>query len=173
LQNIARVRIAILLEYKVNQGFTLASYSLDFVSESILKKKKLDYKSQNLTLDQFYEQDPINYVLYNIIDVTLCVLLDRKLKMIDQYNMYRRLMYTTAGESLRGSTALFDTLVLHHLTDKNEYVRFGLSDETVLTINKSEIDNIPKPLTAKAVKWSINNIDQRTFLKITRKFEGA
>lgn len=157
----------------LNQGKTLASYSLDFVSETILERKKLDFKNQNLTLDQFYVLDTPNYVLYNIIDVTLCVLLDRRLKMIDSYNLYRRLMKTTASESLRGSTALFDTLVLYNLTEKKEAVRFGLTDETIITIDKSELDKLPKPLAAKNIKWSINSIDQRTYLKITRKFEGA
>lgn len=157
----------------LNLGKKLASFSLDFVSEEVLGKKKLDYKSNNMTLDQFYETDPINYLLYNIIDVCLCVMLDRKLKHIDQYNMYRRLMCTTYGESLRGSTALFDTMVLYNLTENNECVRYGLNDETTLTIKKEEIDQLPKPIVAKDIKWNISSIDNQTYLKITRKFEGA
>lgn len=157
----------------LNLGKKLASYSLDFVSDFVLGKKKLDYKSNNLTLDQFYEQDPVNYLLYNIIDVCLCYMLDTKLKHIDQYNMYRRLMYTTYGESLRGSTALFDTMVLHNLIENKECVRYGLNDETTMSINKEEIDKLHKPLSSKDIKWNINNIDNSTFLKITRKFEGA
>jgi DNA polymerase elongation subunit (family B) len=157
----------------LNLGKKLPSYSLDFVSDEVLGKKKLDYKSNNLTLDQFYELDPVNYLLYNIIDVCLCVLIDRKLKHIDQYNMYRRLMNTSFGESLRGSTALFDTLVLYNLTKEKSCVRYGLNEETTITINKQEIDEIPKPLASKDIKWTINTIDQQTYLKITRKFEGA
>lgn len=157
----------------LNFGKKLPSYSLDFVSDTILEKKKFNYKDQNLTLDQFFVRDPINYLLYNVIDVVLCVLLDDKLKLIDQVNTYRRLMSTTFSESLRGSTALFDTLVLKTLSDKDEFVRFGLSDETIITINKSEVEKIPKPMTTKNLKWSVNEINQRDFLKITRKFEGA
>ena len=157
----------------LNLGFTLASYSLDFMSDAILKKKKLDYKSNGMSLDQFYDSDPIHYVLYNIVDVVLCVLLDKKLGMIEQYNTYRRLMKCSLGESLRGSTALFDSLVFHNLSEKNEAVRYGISDETIITISKEEIDNIPKPLSKKTIKWDVTSIDQRSYLKITRKFEGA
>ena len=82
-------------------------------------------------------------------------------------------MSTTFSESLRGSTALFDTLVLKTLTDKNEFVRYGLTSETILSLDRSDIDKIPKPMSSKNLKWTINEISQRDYLKITRKFEGA
>jgi len=124
-------------------------------------------------LDSFYEQDPLNYMLYNIIDVCLVYQLEQKLKLIDQYNMYRRLMKTTLDSSLRGSTAVFDTLVYYQLTKDKNYIRFGINEETQETIEKEDIDKIPKPLSSKSIKWNVTSIDTRTFLKITRKFEGA
>jgi len=112
-------------------------------------------------------------MLYNIIDVCLVYQLEQKLKLIDQYNMYRRLMKTTLDSSLRGSTAVFDTLVYYQLTKDKNYIRFGINEETQETIEKEDIDKIPKPLSSKSIKWNVTNIDTRTFLKITRKFEGA
>ncbi len=157
----------------LNLGWKLSSYSLDFVSEEILKKKKLDYKEDGLNLDSFYEQDPLNYLLYNIIDVCLVYQLEQRLKLIDQYNMYRRLMKTSLDSSLRGPTILFDTLVYNNLSIDKKYIRFGLNDETIITIDKPEIDKIAKPLSNKKIKWTINEINKQTYLKITRKFEGA
>lgn len=135
--------------------------------------KKLEYKQDGLVLDTFYEQDPLNYTLYNIIDVCLVYMLDQKLKLIDQYNMYRRLMKTSLDSGLRGPTILFDTLVYHQLANQKNFIRFGISDETQETIDKNELAKLPKPLTSKNIKWTVNNIDKSTYLKITRKFEGA
>jgi len=154
-------------------GKKLPSYSLDFVSETELKKGKVDYKKDDLNLDTFYVQDPVNYLFYNIIDVWLVDQLEQKMKIIDQFNMYRRLMKTPLDIALRGPTILFDTLLYNQLSAKKNYIRFGINDETILTIPKTEIDKIPKPLSNKKIKWTVTSIDQRTYLKITRKFEGA
>jgi len=126
-----------------------------------------------LNLDTFYVQDPVNYLFYNIIDVWLVDQLEQKMKIIDQFNMYRRLMKTPLDIALRGPTILFDTLLYNQLSAKKNYIRFGINDETILTIPKTEIDKIPKPLSNKKIKWTVTSIDQRTYLKITRKFEGA
>ncbi len=82
-------------------------------------------------------------------------------------------MKTPLDIALRGPTALFDTLVYNELSKKKNYIRFGINDETSMELSKADIDKIPKPLSARKVKWTIKNIDVRTYLKITRKFEGA
>ena len=154
-------------------GKVQPSYSLDFISNVELKLGKVEYKKDTSNLDSFYVQDPVNYLFYNIIDVWLVDQMERKLKIIDQFNMYRRLMKTPLDIALRGPTALFDTLVYNELSKKKNYIRFGINDETSMELSKVDIDKIPKPLSARKVKWTIKNIDVRTYLKITRKFEGA
>jgi len=154
-------------------GRKLPSYSLDFVSGVELKRSKVNYKNDDLNLDSFYVQDPVNYLFYNIIDVWLVEQLDLKMKITDQFNMYRRLMKTPLDIALRGPTMLFDTLVYHQLSKEKKYIRFGINDETIVSISKQEIDQIPKPLSTRKIKWTVNNIDQRTYLKITRSFPGA
>lgn len=157
----------------LNFGKKMPSYTLDYVSEKLLKLKKFDYKNNGMSLDDFYIDDPIHYLLYNIIDVCLTQGIDDKMKLIDSYNMYRRLMKTPLDLSLRGSTPLFDTLVLEKLTSKNEYVRFGINKETILSLTKTDLDKIPKPLSKKSIKWNLQSIDERTYLKITSHYEGA
>jgi DNA polymerase elongation subunit (family B) len=154
-------------------GSKQPSYSLNFISEIELKRTKVDYKKDDINLDTFYVQDPVNYLFYNIIDVWLVDQLENKMKIIDQFNMYRRLMRTPMDIALRGPTVLFDTLVYNQLSKDKKYIRFGINDETILSISKEEIDKIPKPLSSRKIKWNITNIDERTYLKITRKFEGA
>jgi len=112
-------------------------------------------------------------MLYNIIDVCLTYQLDQKLKMIDQYNMYRRLMCSPLDLALRGPTAVFDSLVYYQLSKDKNFIKFGINEETQESIDRSEIEKIPKPLSAKSVKWTIKEIDTRTYLKTTSKFEGA
>ena len=161
------------MNINVNFGKKLASYSLDFVSQSILKRKKVEYKNDDMNLDVFYQRDPLNYLFYNIIDVWLVDQLENKMKLIDQFNMYRRLMKTPMDISLRGSTPLFDTMVYNQLSKDKKYIRFGINEETVMEISKTEIEKIPQPLSVRKVKWSVKNIDRRTYLKITRSFPGA
>ena len=149
------------------------SYSLDFISNAELKLGKVDYKKDTSNLDTFYIQDPVNYLFYNIIDVWLVDKLDDKMKIIDQFNTYRRLMKTPIDMALRGPTALFDTLVYNELSKEKNYIRFGINNETSMEITKTDIDKIPKPLSNRKIKWNVTNIDVRTYIKTTSKFPGA
>jgi DNA polymerase elongation subunit (family B) len=109
-------------------GKKLPAYNLAFVSEYELGISKLEYKQKGLTLDRFWEKDPLNFLLYNVWDCLLCYKLDEKLGMIDQYNIQRRAMKTPMGTAIRGSSPLFDTFVCYSLTDTNHYIRFGIVD---------------------------------------------
>jgi DNA polymerase elongation subunit (family B) len=155
------------------QGKTMASYSLDFVSEQILKLKKLEYKNEGMSLDMFYEADPVGYLLYNIMDCCLVNLLNNKLGHPDRYNMLRRLMKTPLGIALRGPSALFDTFVLHELTRNGQGPRFGILDETSVEIPEHEIRQIPTQKTSKKIKWGITEISQETYRAITCRYPGA
>jgi DNA polymerase elongation subunit (family B) len=94
-----------------NYGKTRASYTLDWISDAELKLKKLEYKNSGMSIDDFYIKDPVNYLLYNIIDVILVNKLNQKLQHIELHNMLRRIMCVPFSASLRGSSVLFDNFV--------------------------------------------------------------
>ncbi|MFW6219347.1 MAG: DNA polymerase domain-containing protein [bacterium] len=160
-------------EFGLNMGKKQASYTLDWVSDDELGLKKLEYKDEGMTLDQLFIEDPVNFLLYNIMDVCLTVGLNKKLKHIENYNMYRRLMRTSFDASLRGSSILFDTFVLYELKNNNKYVRFGINDETNISISDQDIKNLPKPTGKKNIKWSVKNIESKIIKNVTNTYPGA
>ena len=156
-----------------NYGKTLASYSLDFISDTELKLKKFEYKKSGMSIDDFYLKDPINYLLYNIIDVILVNKLNQKLQHIELHNMLRRIMCVPFHASLRGSSVLFDGFVYHKLRSSNQHVRFGIVDEKKIAISKEEIKKLPVPKVPLVKKYTISEISKEDFVKFTSKFPGA
>jgi DNA polymerase elongation subunit (family B) len=151
-------------------GSKQASYALDFIADVEVDLKKLTYKSEGMTIDTFYERDPVNFLLYNIIDTTLCVRLNEKLHHIESYNMLRRLMKTPFTAALRGSSILFDTYVNFKLNEEEKYTRFGILDEVSVAISDDEISTLYIP---KQMKRTAKEISQQTFRTITGHFPGA
>ena len=154
----------------LNMGSKLSSYALDFVADHELNLRKKDYKDEGMSLDTFYEKDPVNFLLYNIIDVCLCARLNQKLKHIESYNMLRRLMKTSFTSSLRGSSILFDTYVNYKLNSENKFTRFGIVEETAFSISNDEIANLYIP---KQMKQTIKEISAATVRAILGRFPGA
>ena len=154
----------------LNMGSKLSSYALDFVADHELNLRKKDYKDEGMSLDTFYEKDPVNFLLYNIIDVCLCARLNQKLKHIESYNMLRRLMRTSFTSSLRGSSILFDTYVNYKLNSENKFTRFGIVEETAFSISNDEIANLYIP---KQMKQTIKEISAATVRAILGRFPGA
>lgn len=154
----------------LNYGEKQPNYTLDFVSQSELGLRKKEYKSEGMSLDTFYETDPVNFLLYNIIDVILVKKLNQKLKHIESHNLLRRFMKTSFSKSLSGSSALFDTFVNYKLLSQNKYVRFGIIEENDTFISEEELSTIYIP---KTMKKTINNIDYETFRQITGRYPGA
>jgi len=151
-------------------GSKQSSYSLDFIGNIELGLKKQEYKQEGMTLDTFYEKDPVNFLLYNITDVALCVRLNSKLKHIESYNLLRRLMKTSFTASLRGSSILFDTFVNYKLNKDGMYTRFGILEETSIAISEDEIANLYTP---NEMNKSIKEVSHQTFKSITGHFPGA
>ncbi len=154
----------------LNMGSKQSSYALDFVSDAELDLRKKEYKSEGMTLDTFYEKDPVNFLLYNIIDVALCVRMNSKLKHIESYNLLRRLMKTPFTASLRGSSILFDTYVNYKLNEEGKFTRFGILDESTVSISDDEMATLYIP---KQMKKTIKEISQQTYRSITGHFPGA
>jgi len=156
----------------LNYGKKQASYALDWVSDNILKLKKLEYKGSGMTLDTFYDRDPVNFLLYNIIDVVLIKLLNEKLKHIESHNMLRRLMKTPIGLAMRGPAMLFDTMTQYNLLKEGKYTRYGLVNESNQSISAPEITQLPKPKDS-SVKWSILEVPEDKYRTIMSRYPGA
>src|ERR1035437_9261845 len=154
----------------VNMGSKQSSYALDFVADEELDLKKKEYKSEGMNLDNLYEKDPINFLLYNIVDVALCVRMNEKLKHIESYNLLRRLMKTSFTASLRGSSILFDTYVNYKLNSEEKYARFGILEESSVSISDDEISTLFIP---KTMKKTVKEVSQQTYRAITGHFAGA
>lgn len=153
-----------------NYGDKLSSYTLDNVADYELDLKKKEYKDEGMSIDTFYETDPVNFLLYNIIDVALVKNLNKKLRHIESHNLLRRLMKTAFSKSMTGSSALFDTYVNYVLNKNNWYTRFGIVEETNLSISEDALADVYIP---KAMKKTIKDISQQNFRTITGRFPGA
>ncbi len=151
----------------------LPKYSLDYIAEKELKLKKLEYNNDGKSIDNFYRDDPIHYLLYNIIDVILCNKLNQKLQHIELHNMIRRIMKVPFSASLRGSAVLFDSFVFHELRKQNKNIRFGIIAERSMTISKEELKLLPRPKIPLVKKETISEITQREFTSILFRYPGA
>jgi DNA polymerase elongation subunit (family B) len=154
----------------LNMGSKQSSYALDSVSDAELGIQKVEYKDDGTTLDNFYLNDPTNFLLYNIADVALCVRLNDKLRHIESYNLLRRLMRTSFSSSLRGSSILFDTYVNYKLNKDNKYTKFGILEENTNSITDDDISALYIP---KIMKKTIKEVSQNTFRTMTGHFIGA
>ncbi len=158
-------------EKGLNYGEKQPNYSLDFIADAELNLRKKQYKAEGMSLDTFYETDPVNFLLYNIIDVVLVNKLNSKLRHIEAHNSLRRLMKTCFSRSLSGSAVLFDTYVNYKLAENNRYVRFGIIEELNVHITEDEINNIYVPKKMKKVIKG--DIDHNIFRAITGRYPGA
>jgi len=156
----------------LNYGKTLANYSLDAISEKELKLKKIEYNDTGMSLDQFYEHDPINFLKYNIVDVALPVRLNEKLKHIDLHNMLRRDMKTPFTASLIGVSSLFSAMFNYELEKRNQKMRWGLLAESSNSISELDIENIERP-KVKKMNWNVQKIDEPTYRKVLSRYVGA
>jgi len=153
----------------MNYGKTLQSYSLDFVSNKELGLEKHHFDG---SLDDLYENDPSEYLFYNIVDVALCVRLNAKLQHLDLHNGIRRRVKAAFTHAMIGSSALFETFIFSQLSDKNQMVRCGMGKESQFKISKEDLAGIPV-LSNKRGAIPPETIIARDMVKYTRKFDGA
>jgi DNA polymerase elongation subunit (family B) len=156
----------------LNLGRKRSQYTLDFIAEQELGLKKLEYKEANITLDNLYLNDPETFLLYNIIDVILVRKLNDKLRHINLQNMMRRVLRTSFGGSLVGSSNTFDTFVFSKLLESNKYVRYGIKREMSKSIDEEQVKPFPIP---QSKKWAIKpvSISAKQYQAITTKYPGA
>jgi DNA polymerase elongation subunit (family B) len=93
------------------------SYSLDYLSTEELGESKLDYSDYD-NLDDLWEKDPQLYIDYNIQDVELMDLMDKKLDLINTVLVtayYAKVNYTDT----LGTIGKWDSIFYHKLNEKN------------------------------------------------------
>lgn len=154
-------------------GSKQQSYSLNNVAMYELGLTKYEYAAEGLTLDQLYEKDPLNFLLYNLYDTVLVYKINKKTEIIELYNSQRRKMHTPLGSALRGSSPLFDTFIYGTLKNQGKYVRWGINNESSFGISAEELSTIPKVKTITKINWNIDSMDSRTCSKLMNKFQGA
>jgi DNA polymerase elongation subunit (family B) len=154
----------------LNLGEKLPGYSLDIVAHHITGFKKVEHDTQSL--DQLYFENPKKYLLYNLIDSNLPKLIDNKVNLISRHNMFRTMMQTSFNASLRGSSALYDTMVLYRLKRRGYYIRFNINREGFQTIESNIIKQIPTPKTKITIK-KVNKIDYNQIKNMIFTFPGA
>lgn len=155
-----------------NYGRKRASYSLDYISDVELGLKKFDYKTNNSDLDAFYDNDPKGYLLYNLIDVILCVKLNKKLKHIELNNSIRRTMKCPFEKSLIGASAIFESFVLSKI---NKKVRFGMIAQNKKVLTIPHLQNLPTSIINQKTKQKLEpcEILENDYIGQITKFDGA
>ena len=158
----------------LSYGSTQPFYALDFIAEVELEKKKVSYKEENLSLDDFYLKNPREATLYNIVDVVLIIGLDNKNKTIDLNNTIRRAMKTPFHSSIIGSSALYDAFVFSRLDFMGYKIRSNITTEGNLSFSKEWLQQFGTIKgTAKSKEIQACAISSKDFVKITKKFPGA
>lgn len=154
----------------LNLGKKQASYKLDYIAEDELGINKVSYSGD---IHEFYEKDPTQFLLYNIVDVALCVKLNDKLQHIELQNIIRRRMGVNLSRSLIGSSSLFDCFVLTTLLGKDQFVRHGMAMENNKSYTADSLKHIPIPITGKKATISPIEITQSAYSSFVCKFDGA
>jgi DNA polymerase elongation subunit (family B) len=105
------------------------SFSLSFISQFELGDDKVDY-SEHDNIVEFYIEDPVEFLFYNIRDVELIELLDDKLKLLD-------LVFTIAYmakinyEDVMSPIRTWDSIIYEHLKEKNIFIPPDKHEERV------------------------------------------
>lgn len=97
--------------------YPLESYALNVVAEHELKKKKLNY-SHHKNIFEFYQQDPQLFYEYNMYDVELVYLLEKKLGIIKTYINLAYLHKCTYEDTL-SQTRAWDQIMFDYLSKQN------------------------------------------------------
>lgn len=117
--------------YKKHSGKELHSYKLDYVGHEEVGENKTEYSG---TLDDLYNKDYYNFIVYNRQDTMILVKLDEKLKFIELSNNVAHTNTVTIPVTL-GSVQLIDQAIINEFHKYNYVVTSNEIEE------ESEIDD--------------------------------
>ena len=98
------------------------SYSLDFISQKVLKQGKVSYTG---SLDELYDTDLTKFIEYSSIDTSLLEKLDNRLKHIDLKFELMKICSTT-WKIAETTTGLIDPLCISYAKNMNLACRIGI-----------------------------------------------
>jgi DNA polymerase elongation subunit (family B) len=159
-------------EKGLNYGKKQPTYSLDHISDIELNLKKIEYNDEGLSLDALYIKDPIKYLKYNLVDVVLVKLLNEKLQHINLHNLLRRVMFDSLSKSVIGQSSLFESYYSYELEKSNTYMKYNVTGENHISLDKKDIKRIPKPNNSKIIITK-EQITETEYKSITGSYPGA
>ncbi len=117
-KTVGTVQLDLLDGYKLWRKYgnmpLLASYSLDFVAETVLGKNKLDHGK---SMAYLWKNDVKTLIEYNKWDVELLDLIDKQCKVIDFFDNIRRKCHIQF-EDVYKTTAMIDGFLMNRLNKK-------------------------------------------------------
>lgn len=113
-------------------GKPLPDYTLNTICSNVLDLKKLDLDEDFI---HSYENNIINYLLYNLLDVLLVYKADEKLKFIEQVFALAEINNAPLGSTIRGRSLMFSARNNIHFMKEGKILRHGkFSTEVIFKI---------------------------------------
>ena len=103
-------------------GKSLPDYTLNTIAETVLGIRKLDLDEDFI---HSYENNIINYLLYNLLDVLLTFKLDEKLKFIERVFALAEINNAPLGATIRGRSLMFSARNNSHFMREGKILRDG------------------------------------------------
>ena len=103
-------------------GKSLPDYTLNTIALTVLGIKKLDLDEDFI---YSYENNIINYLLYNLLDVLLTFKLDDKLKFLEQIFALAEINNSPLGSTIRGRSLMFSARNNSHFMREGKILRDG------------------------------------------------
>ena len=113
-------------------GKSLPDYTLNTIAKTVLGIKKLDLDEDFVFS---YENNIVNYLLYNLFDILLTFKLDEKLKFIEQIFALAEINNAPLGATIRGRSLMFSARNNSHFTKEGKILRDGkFSSEVIFKV---------------------------------------
>lgn len=114
-------------------GKSLPDYTLNTIAKTTLGIKKLDLDEDFI---YSYENNIVNYLLYNLLDVLLVFKLDDKLKFLEQVFALAEINNSPLGSTIRGRSLMFSARNNSHFMREGKILRDGkFSSEVVFKVD--------------------------------------
>lgn len=113
-------------------GKSLPDYTLNTIAETVLGIRKLDLDEDFI---YSYENNIVNYLLYNLLDVLLTFKLDEKLKFIERVFALAEINNAPLGATIRGRSLMFSARNNSQFMREGKILRDGkFSSEVIFKV---------------------------------------
>lgn len=132
------------------------SYKLDFIAQVELGESKVDY-SEYGDLQSLYKNNFQKFIEYNIHDVDLVYMLDKKLNFLSQ-------IFTIAYETLTNfldaftSVRMWDTIIHNHLMDRNIVIPHNVKNTKSYQIDGGYVKEVTPGMYEWVVSFDLDSL---------------